>query len=121
MTTTQISTKRDIKKAKVIELWKKTMGHVSQSCLGAGITRHTFYDWMKKDKEFATALIDAEGELNDEIRDVLINKASEGDMTAVIFYLKNRHPDFKPQAKMVGVQSGDMKMVFIDYEGNNEN
>ena len=33
--------------------------------------------------------------LNDEIRDVLIQKEGSGDMTAVIFYLKKRHPDFK--------------------------
>lgn len=89
--------KMTIKKPQAIELWRETHGHISKICSTLGISRTTFYNWMNDDKEFATALVDAEAELSDDIRDVLISKAAEGDMTAVIFYLKNRHPDFKPQ------------------------
>jgi len=84
-----------IKKKEAIELWAKTFGHISQICKAIGISRTTFYDWMNNDVDFQLELINAEGELNDEIRNVLIEKAAAGDMTAVIFYLKNRHPDFK--------------------------
>ena len=61
------------------------------------IDRGTYYNWLKDDNNFALQILDSEADLNDEIRQVLISKAAEGDMTAVIFYLKNRHPDFKPQ------------------------
>lgn len=94
------TTKMDLKKAKAIELWRETHGHISNISRSLGIARSTFYAWME-DPVFAQALIDSEGELNDEIRDVLITKAAEGDMTAVIFYLKNRHPDFKQQPQVI--------------------
>lgn len=94
---TQITTKQALKKAEAIEQWKLNNGHITNVCKNIGIERKTFYNWLNNDPEFANALLDAEAGLNDDIRDVLIEKAAAGDMTAVIFYLKNRHPDFKPQ------------------------
>lgn len=86
-----------IKKEKFIDAYKKTNGNITDSSSIAGISRQTYYNWLEKDKKFAIKVLDSEANLNDEIRQVLIAKAAEGDMTAVIFYLKNRHPDFKPQ------------------------
>ena len=88
--TTKISIKRD----RAIELWRQTKGHISNICSAVGIARSTFYDWMK-DPGFVQKIIDAEAELNDDVRDALIQKIAEGDMTAIIFYLKSRHPDLK--------------------------
>lgn len=93
----QITTKSDIKKAEAIKYWRETRGHVTNTCSAINITRKTFYAWLKDDPEFASALIDAEAELNDDVRDALIHKIADGDMTAIIFYLKNRHPDFMPK------------------------
>lgn len=92
----QITTKSTIKKEQAVELWRETHGHITNICRAINVTRKTFYEWMK-DEKFALRLIDAEQELNDDIRDVLISKAADGDMTAVIFYLKSRHPDFKQE------------------------
>jgi hypothetical protein len=85
------------KKEKFLENYSKTNGNITDSAAIAGINRGTYYNWLESDKDFALAVMDSEANLNDEIRQVLISKAAEGDMTAVIFYLKNRHPDFKPQ------------------------
>jgi hypothetical protein len=85
------------KKRNFIETYRQTFGHISNTCSAIGINRATYYDWLEKDKDFLKEIMEAEMELNDEIRDVLIKKAGEGDMTAVIFYLKKRHPDFKEQ------------------------
>lgn len=86
-----------LKKEKFIDAYKKTNGNITDSALIAEIDRGTYYNWLKDDDKFAMTILDSEANLNDEIRQVLIQKAAEGDMTAVIFYLKNRHPDFKPQ------------------------
>jgi len=86
-----------VKKQKFVEAYRQLFGHITQSCQIAGISRTTYYKWLEDDPSFLDEVVQAESELNDDIRDVLINKASSGDMTAVIFYLKNRHPDFKPQ------------------------
>lgn len=86
-----------LKKEKFISLYQQLNGHITQACEGADIARQTYYNWLEKDPNFAQAIMESEMNLNDEVRDVLINKAASGDMTAVIFYLKNRHPDFKQQ------------------------
>lgn len=93
-----------LKKEKFIETYKATLGNITESSQVAGIARGTYYNWLDKDKEFAMQILDSEADLNDEIRQVLINKAASGDMTAVIFYLKNRHPDFKQINTQVNVQ-----------------
>ena|SRR5690348_5671239 len=91
---------QQLKKDKFIEAYKSTNGNITDSAAIAEIDRGTYYNWLEKDNNFALQIMDSEANLNDEIRQVLIQKAAEGDMTAVIFYLKNRHPDFKqaPQA-----------------------
>ena len=86
-----------LKKQKFIEAYKVTNGNITDSSSIAGIARGTYYNWLKDDNNFALQILDSEADLNDEIRQVLIAKAADGDMTAVIFYLKNRHPDFKQQ------------------------
>lgn len=109
-----------IKKERAIELWRETHGHISDICRTIGISRTTFYNWLEKDPEFVNSLAEAEGELNDDIRNVLIQKAADGDMTAVIFYLKNRHPDFKQQTG-VYIKGDKMEMAFIDRDGKEIN
>jgi hypothetical protein len=86
---------RQLKKSKFIDAYKKTNGNITDSASIAEIDRTTYYNWLEDDNNFAMEILDCEADLNDEIRQVLISKAADGDMTAVIFYLKNRHPDFK--------------------------
>lgn len=98
---TKVSYKSDnYKKERFVELYDQLYGHITNVCSAVPISRDTYYRWLDTDPEFAKAIMESEMHLNDEIRDVLINKAASGDMTAVIFYLKKRHPDFKdtPQA-----------------------
>lgn len=84
------------KKAFVL-LYRQLMGHITNTCAGCGISRGTFYNWLAADKDFAVAIAESESELNDEIREALIHEAAIGNIAAIIFYLKNRHPDFKQQ------------------------
>jgi len=105
-----------LKKDKFVQAYKQTNGNITDSAVIANVSRRIYYDWLEKDNKFAMAILDSEANLNDEIRQVLINKASEGDMTAVIFYLKNRHPDFKQQSQ-VAVQS-NVQILF--NRGENE-
>ena len=111
-TIAQISTKSDIKKIKFIELWRQTKGHISDCCRTLGMNRHTFYDWLHKDPKFGIALVEAEGELNDDIRDALVDKAGSGDLGAIIFYLRKRHPDFLDRPNLTQVNITDMKVEF---------
>lgn len=118
---TQITTKQAIKKAEAVEQWKLNNGHITNVCKNIGIERKTFYNWLNNDPEFAEALLDAEAGLNDDIRDVLIEKAAAGDMTAVIFYLKNKHPEFKQEKSSlmqqinVGTEKGNT-ITFVNFK-----
>jgi len=97
-TLTKINT---LKKKKFVETYRQLMGHITNTCRAIGINRTTYYNWLDKDEKFAKQIMEAEMELNDDIREVLIQKAAEGDLTAVIFYLKKRHPDFKETPKVL--------------------
>jgi len=109
----------NLKKEKFIDAYQKTNGNITDSASIAGIDRTTYYLWLDNDKDFALQILDSEANLNDEIRQVLIQKAAEGDMTAVIFYLKNRHPDFK-QNPMVLQQFNVGGEMTLDFIGKNE-
>lgn len=78
-----------------IEFYKKSHGHISDSAKATGISRRTFYDWINNDELFRNTVLEADDELNDEMRKALIDKAGSGDLGAIIFYLRKRHPDFK--------------------------
>ncbi len=104
-----------LKKEKFVEAYKKTNGNITDSASITGVARATYYNWLDKDDKFAMKILDSEADLNDEIRQVLIAKAAEGDMTAVIFYLKNRHPDFKQQPQVL-IQQNFSKILQDERE-----
>jgi|SRR5882672_7806 len=93
--------KLDKHKKRFVDLYTQLNGHITNTCAAMPIARQTYYTWLETDENFANAVAESEWQLNDEIRDVLINKAASGDMTGVIFYLKSRHPDFKPQPNVL--------------------
>jgi len=112
---------RKIKMDKIVELWQQTFGHITNICRAVGISRLTFYKWLEKYPEFNQRIAEAEGELNDEMRDVLIKKAGEGDNACLIFYLKNRHPDFAERPQLVqqfNVDGKEMRVNFIKKNGD---
>lgn len=84
------------KKLEFIELYRQTKGFISDITRAIGVSRQTYYDWLDNDKEFAMAVADAEAEINDEMKQLLIHKAQgDNDTTALIFWLKNKHPEFR--------------------------
>ncbi len=94
----------DNKKKLFVDMYTRLNGHITNTCAAIPINRQTYYNWLESDENFANAVAEAEAHLNDEIRDVLIQKAASGDMTGVIFYLKNRHPDFKQNNPQFALQ-----------------
>jgi hypothetical protein len=65
-----------------------------QLATALGICRDTLYQWKQEWPEFSDAInagrIDSDGEVVKSLR----TKALEGDTTAMIFWLKNRHPKY---------------------------
>lgn len=105
---------RHSKKEIFIEAYKVSYGNISRSAQLSRINRDTYYQWLKDDQAFATAMHDAEAKLTDEIRANLIGEAKKGNMTAIIFYLKHRDPQYKEERSQVNVQVNNDKNEKLD-------
>ena len=58
-----------------------------------GIRRSTLYEWKNKHSDFADAIKSSKEVADFEVESALYSKACSGDVTAQIFWLKNRKPD----------------------------
>jgi len=69
------------------------------ACYKAGISRATFYRWQNEDPDFkkmcARSATIGLALANDSIESVLLKKAREGEMKAVIYWLNNNHPKYR--------------------------
>lgn len=68
-----------------------------------GISRTAFYDYKNKFADFANALKESKEVCDGKVESALYQAAINGNITAMIFWLKNRraykwreHPDFIP-------------------------
>lgn len=76
-----------------------------------GIGKTTIYEWMKKSTNIANALKIGREQADNIIENALFNKAKGGDVTAMIFWLKNRRSDrWREKREVAGT------LVNINYE-----
>lgn len=57
------------------------------------ITVSTFYEWKKKYSEISESLKRGKEFVDIEVENALYKLAIQGNITAIIFWLKNRKPD----------------------------
>jgi len=92
-------------KSKLIEQIKKTP-IIQIACEKTGISRATYYRWRKSDRKFMEsseeALIDGVALVNDMAESQLISAIRDQNMTAVIFWLKNHHKNYKNKIELSG-------------------
>jgi len=109
------------KKKRFLSLWRSSQGNITRCSKATRIDRITYYNWIKSDPVFAELVGEAQAELNDEMRSALIKKGRSGDMTAIIFYLKSRHPDFKPNyGSSLRLQDADRSLTLMITRGKDE-
>ena len=58
-----------------------------------GIRRTTLYDWKNKYPDINDALKKGKEIVDYEVENALLKRAKQGDVTAQIFWLKNRKPE----------------------------
>lgn len=58
-----------------------------------GVSRDAFCDWRKKSSLIVDALKKGEEDAIDKVENALFSAACSGNITAQIFFLKNRRPD----------------------------
>jgi hypothetical protein len=84
-----IVTTKENKKA-IIEALKQSLGVVTTACDSVGITRQTYYYWLKTDEEFRQEVEDLENVTLDFAESQLFKQIKEGSTAATIFYLKTK-------------------------------
>mgnify|MGYP002554267787 CR=1 FL=1 len=79
-----------------------------------GISTTTLYEWKNKFPEFSEALKKGKEVVDYQVENALLLKALCGDVTAQIFWLKNRRPDKWRDKPTENSDAGTEVKVFID-------
>lgn len=101
--------KVDIKQKKQKELFVQQLAKtpiIQLVCEKLNIGRTTFYRWIKCDKKFALecekALEEGCALINDMAESTLISLMKDGNLSACIYWLKNRHDTYKNKLEVSG-------------------
>lgn len=82
----------------LVEQLKKTP-IVQVACEKTGIGRATYYRWLKDDPEFAKlaneSITEGNGLISDVAESQLANLIKSGNLGAISFWLKHRHPAYR--------------------------
>lgn len=80
----------DKDRGRFLEILTKQAGNVAGSCRAMNINRRTYYNWMEKHEDFKQIAEDITEGLIDDAESVLHKLITDGNVAAVIFYLKTR-------------------------------
>ena len=96
----------NIKKDRFVEFYKRdeVRGNISMSCAAVDINRQTYYNWIDKDENFRKAIYDCKMDMCDDMEQVLIARAVDKSDTALIYWLKYNHPQYKEVQNITNVQ-----------------
>lgn len=79
-----------ISKETILKTLEECMGIVTICCSSCGISRTTFYNYLKEDLEFKSKVDEIENVVLDFAENSLLKQIKAGDTTATIFYLKTK-------------------------------
>lgn len=98
-----MNTRTKANQQKVLEELAKTP-IIQVAAAKTGVSRMTIYRWAKADEEFAEKMQDAIDHgasiINDMAESQLISAIKDRNLTAIIYWLKNRHPAYETRIKV---------------------
>lgn len=93
---------------------------VEAACSKIGIGRTTFYRWKKEDKEFAEraeeAICQGLSLISDIAESQLINAIKTGQLTAIIFWLRNHRDTYKTKVEISGQINNQIEALDPEQE-----
>jgi len=101
----------------ILDELEKNKGIITIACKRIGITPKTFYRWIEADKEFAEQVDDLEWDQRSYVESKLIKKIANDDTASIIFYLKSKHPKYKPKSEVDVNDSRELEEIRNDYDG----
>ena len=82
-----------VEKLQLLEEWSTQGLYIKDIAAKMGISVTTVYDWMNKNPKIAAAIKKGRDKSIDMVENALFKSAINGNVTAMIFYLKNRAPE----------------------------
>jgi len=89
-----------IKKKLFLEVFEKMLGMIGVACDKAGISRETYYIWLREDSEFHKKINEIKGRENEAVENRLKKLIMQEKQGSIHFYLDRRHPDYKPKSSL---------------------
>lgn len=74
----------------LLQALENHLGIVSRACKASNIARITYYEWLKTDPEFAQKVEEVKESVLDFAEGSLYKSIGSGNVTATIFFLKNK-------------------------------
>ncbi len=65
-------------------------GNISHACKKVGISRNTYYEWRKDDKDFDKVCEEQQEAIIDLVETKLMSNIQEGKTAEIIFFLKTK-------------------------------
>ena len=107
MSKTETQKRTQLKKEAMLKALEKTLGVVTPALKQADVSRCQYYQWLKKDSEFAARVADMSDVALDFAESKLHKQISGGNAASTIFYLKSK-----------GKNRGYIERQEIDHSGN---
>lgn len=101
-----------VENLQLLEEWSTQGLYIKDIAAKMGISVSTVYDWMNKNPEIAAAIKKGRDKSIDMVENALFKSAINGNVTAMIFYLKNRAPErYKDRVdKNISTDNMDIKL-----------
>jgi len=101
------------KEALIEEIKKRPI--IEAACKKIGIGRATFYRWRKADEKFAEqidyALNEGKALVNDMAESQLISAIRDRNLSAIIFWLRSHHNDYRNKVEINGKLKTDQEIT----------
>ena len=112
VTQTSITDWGTVEKLQLLEEWSTQGLYIKEIAAKMGISVSTVYDWMNKNPEIAAAIKKGRDKSIDMVENALFKSAINGNVTAMIFYLKNRATErYKDRVdKNISTDNMDIKL-----------
>jgi ACT domain-containing protein len=106
-------------KEKLLERLRKTP-IIEVACKQADIPRSTYYRWRKEDQEFEVACVEAIEQgaslINDLAESQLISAIKDKNITAILYWLKHRHPAYTSRLELSGTLNHEAEVLNSEQE-----
>lgn len=73
-----------------VEALLNSAGNISHACKKIGISRNTYYEWRKDDREFDNLCEEQQEAIIDLVETKLMSNIQEGKTAEIIFFLKTK-------------------------------